>query len=296
MLTALTAAGGLVPTADAVLSVARAAATEAGRHMIARRGAAVETTKLNVRDLVTAVDGECQEIIARHVRDAFPEHALLGEEDIPPGPEAAAAALDEMLQNEWLWIVDPIDGTTNFASDLPMSVVSIGVAQGGAPQGAVVFDPWRDELYEAWRGGGATLNGEPARVADARTLEEAVICAPCPNNPSAMVPAIRSIGALMPRARSLRVLGSGVLNFAWVACGRMAAYYEHELAAWDTAAGTLLVQEAGGTVTHTDGAPFTLRTRSVLASNGHLHEALCDALRDADAQYCETRSECEITP
>ena len=109
-----------------------------------------------------------------------------------------------------------------------------------------------------------------------------------------MVPAIRSIEALMPRARSLRVLGSGVLNFAWVACGRMAAYYEHELAAWDTAAGTLLVQEAGGTVTHTDGAPFTLRTRSVLASNGHLHEALCDALRDADAQYCAERSECEI--
>ena len=294
MLTALTAAGGLVPTADAVLSVARAAATEAGRHMITRRGAAVETTKLNVRDLVTAVDGECQEIIARHVRDAFPEHALLGEEDIPPGPEAAAAALDEMLQNEWLWIIDPIDGTTNFASDLPMSVVSIGVAHRGERCGACVYDPWRDERYEAWRGAGATLNGRPLRVAAAQTLEEAVVCSPCPNNPAAMVPAIRSIEALMPRARSLRVLGSGVLNFAWVACGRLAAYYEHELACWDTAAGTLLVQEAGGTVTHTDGAPFDLRTRSVLASNGALHDALLEVLRDADARYCDDREECEV--
>jgi len=102
-----------------------------------------------------------------------------------------------------------------------------------------------------------------------------------------MGPAIRSIGATIPLARSVRILGSGVLNFAWVACGRLEAYWEHELAAWDTAAGTLLVSEAGGRVTGTDGAPFTLTSRGAFASNGRVHEEVQDVLRDAGALHCD---------
>ena len=197
-----------VPTADAVLSVARAAATEAGRHMIARRGAAVETTKLKRRDARRKA-GECQEIISRHVRDAFPEHALLGEEDIPPGPEAAArrstkccktSGCGSSIRSTARRILRVIYRCRSSVS------ASRRVARRRAPSSSI-----RGATSSTRRGAAAaTLNGEPARVADARTLEEAVICAPCPNNPSAMVPAIRSIEALMPRARSLRVLGSGV--------------------------------------------------------------------------------------
>jgi len=265
-----------------VLAVAQAAAVDAGRTMRLARRVEVKT-KANAKDLVTATDAECQRIVEASIRASFPDHAFLGEEDVPPGPQGAALALASVAEEEWAWIVDPIDGTTNFASDLALSCVSIGVVRRGERVGGVVHDPYRDETFVAWRGEGATLNGRPISVSAAPTLEQAVVCAPSPNQPSSMGPALRSIAALMPRVRSVRVLGSGVLAFAWVACGRLSAYYEHELASWDCAAGTLLVQEAGGAVSHTDGSEYSLRTRAVLASNGIVHDELVGLLAEAGA-------------
>ena len=272
----------------APLDVAISAARAAGSHLVTRVGAEPIATKLDAADLVTAVDKECEEIIGSHVRAAFPSHALLGEESVEPGIDAAMAALATLQQEaEWLWIVDPIDGTTNFVSGMPLSAVSIGITHAGERMGAVVYDPFRDELFTAWRGEGAMLNGQRMRTSCVETLAEAVLCACSPHRPAAMAPALRSIAAVMPRARSVRILGSGVLNFAWVACGRLAAYWEPELAPWDSAAGTLLIEEAGGTVSDMDGSPYVLSTRAVLGCASGIHHELQQTLAEAEAVKCE---------
>jgi myo-inositol-1(or 4)-monophosphatase len=207
-----------------MLQVGQQAARAAGQLLVSRVGASVLDTKLDSADLVTAADRECQEIIELAVRQHFPDHALLGEESVPPGIDAAMSALEQRQANaEWLWIIDPIDGTTNFVHGLPLCAVSIGMVHKGRRTGAVVFDPFRAEMLTAWRGEGSQLNGEPIHASEASSLREAVLCACSPHRSTAIGPAVRSIEAVMPRARSVRILGSGVLNFAWVACGRLDA-------------------------------------------------------------------------
>lgn len=271
-----------------LMAVGRAAALEAGRHMIARLGADVEATKLDSKDLVTAVDAECQLIVESKIHEAFPSHGLLGEESVAPGIDAAMAALRvQQDAAEFLWIIDPIDGTTNFVSGLPLCAVSIGITRGGERLGAVVYDPFREELFCAVRGEGATLNGAPMAASPVANLESAVLCACSPHKPAAMGPALRSISAMMPLARSVRILGSGVLNFAWVACGRLGAYWEPELAPWDSAAGTLLIEEAGGRVSDLDGSAYGLSTAAVLGSAAGIHDELQAALAAAHATRCD---------
>lgn len=266
------------------MDVATSAARDAGRHMLSRLGTAeVAETKLDSADLVTAVDRECQEIIERHIQQRFPEHALLGEESVAPGVDAAMEALNRIDKDKYLWIIDPIDGTTNFVSGLPLCAISIGIAHLGVSQFAVVYDPFRDELFSAVRGGGALLNGRPMRESGVGTLREAVLCACSPHSARSIGPALRSIAELMPRARSIRILGSGVLNFAWVACGRLSAYWEPELAPWDSAAGTLLVHEAGGRVSDLAGNDYALTTVGVLACASGIHTDLIEAFTRCDA-------------
>ena len=283
----------LLPSAAAthpLLRVGVEAAYAAGVHLLDSVGSAeVKARKLDRADLVTAVDGECQEIIEARIRALEGVHSILGEESVPPGADAAVAALQERLgpaatDGEWLWIIDPIDGTTNFVAGLPLCAVSIGItdARSGARMGAVVLDPFRDECFTAWRGAGAWLNGEPMRCSEVSDLADAVVCG-CSPKLHAVSSALRGLAVLMPQVRSIRILGSGVLNFAWVACGRLSAYWEPELAPWDTAAGTLLIEEAGGAVTDLDGSPYTLATRAVLGSASGVHTALLGALEEADA-------------
>ena len=281
--------GAALSTATTTLDVAIDAALAAGRHLRARVGAKPVATKLDDADLVTAVDKECEEIIGSKIRAAFPEHALLGEESVEPGVDAAMAALAVLQeQAEWLWIVDPIDGTTNFVNGLPLCAVSVGVARNGERMGAVVYDPFREELFTAWRGEGATLNGQPMRASSVARLGDAVLCACSPHARAAQAPCLRSISAVMTYpCRSVRILGSGVLNFAWVACGRLGAYWEPELAPWDTAAGTLLIEEAGGRVSDMDGSAYALGTRAVLGSADGIHRELLAVLEDADAVRCD---------
>eukprot|EP00966_Prymnesium_polylepis_P245305 5674944-Prymnesium_polylepis.1 len=136
------------PSGQQMLAVARSAAIEAGHHMIARLGASVAATKLDSKDLVTAVDAECQQIVERAISDQYPTHGLLGEESVAPGIDAAMEALRvKSASSDYLWIIDPIDGTTNFVAGLPLCAVSIGITSRGERLGAVVYDPFREELF-----------------------------------------------------------------------------------------------------------------------------------------------------
>ena len=201
----------LLPAAAAthpLLRVGVEAAYAAGQHLLDSLGSAeVKATKLDRADLVTAVDGECQEIIEARIRAWEGVHSLLGEESVPPGADAAVVALQEMLgpaaaEGEWLWIIDPIDGTTNFVAGLPLCAVSIGIAdaRSGARMGAVVLDPFRDECFTAWRGAGAWLNGEPMRCSEVSELSDAVVCG-CSPKLHAVSSALRGLAELMPQVR-----------------------------------------------------------------------------------------------
>ena len=158
-------------------------------------------------------------------------------------------ALSELISSEWLWVVDPIDGTTNFAQGMPMSVISIGVAHRGKPVVGVILDPFRDELFHAKLSCGAFLNGQRIVCGSESAVEDSVIVAGSPTNLRSIAPSLRGINALMPHCRSIRMLGSAALHLAWIACGRLTAYFEPDLNSWDTAAGAVILREAGGRLT-----------------------------------------------
>jgi len=266
---------------EEVLRVAESAAKAAGRIIVEKQkagAAVVKATKSYAADLLTEVDQDCEEVIRRIVMENFPDHDFLGEETA--GDDCGS----KLLSENWLWVVDPIDGTTNFVHGQPMSAVSIGVANAGELRVGVIFDPFHDELFGATVGGGAKLNGQPIEVSQAASLPEAVVASGAPPNPDSAAPCFRAMSRLAPPVtRSVRILGSAAINFAWVACGRLDAWFEPDLNAWDSAAGALLVQEAGGRVTDCVGDPYTLTTRPVCASNGAVHKPLLKVLAKAGA-------------
>jgi myo-inositol-1(or 4)-monophosphatase len=276
---------------EAIARTAELAARSAGKIMREKLGADVVATKAGDKDLVTLVDGECEASIRSIVSAAHPAHSFLGEESVAPGADASALALAACENDSVLWVVDPIDGTTNFASGIPLSAVSIGVARRGQLIAAVIYDPYRDELFSAVSGGAGgvattRLNGAPVRVSRASRMREAVVATGSPPNPKSMSPALRGVVAISPHVRTLRMLGSAAIMMAWVACGRLDAYWEPDLNAWDTAAGALLIRGAGGRVTGLDGEEYELSTRTLLCANGEpsLHREILEALLAADVR------------
>mmetsp|Transcript_753 Transcript_753/g.2447 ORF Transcript_753/g.2447 Transcript_753/m.2447 type:complete len:310 (-) Transcript_753:230-1159(-) len=266
-----------------VLPAVIEAAEKAAAHMMAKVGAGVQKTKVNSRDLLTEVDPECQQIIHDCVREKFPDHGLLGEESVASGRDASEKALEESLQeHKWLWIVDPIDGTTNFVHNQPMSAVSIGVAHSEEVVIGVIVDPYRGETFAAVKGGGATLNGQPIRVSQEQTAEEALVAVGSPSASDSLDAALRGIVMMMPKVRSMRMLGSAAIMYAWVACGRITAYWEPDLHSWDSAGGAILVKEAGGRIGDFFGEDYNVRTRKLLASNTWTHEELRKILLQAE--------------
>lgn len=216
----------------------------------------------------------------------FPAHSFLGEEDVAPGSEASAAALSSKLEEQedsWLWVVDPIDGTSNFVHGMPLCVPSIAAAYNGELVVGVVWDPHREELFTAVNGRGSFLNnGEESelRVGTQGSLGEAIVAMGSPPAATSMEMSLRALPCLMPKCRTIRMLGSAALMLAWVAMGRLTAYWEYDLSAWDTAAGALLVREAGGSMTDLEGNEYSLRTRKICASNGGgVHEELLQVLQ-----------------
>jgi len=236
--------------------------------------------KYSRQDLVTEADKGAERLIRNLIATHFPHHAFLGEEGVEPGPEASAAALKQAIEAEYLWIVDPIDGTTNFVHGFPFFAVSIALARNGKVIVGVVYDPVKDELFVAERGKGAYVRGKRLKVSAEQTVGESLLAAGFSSDPAMLVLNAREVSELALKARNLRVCGSAALHLAYVAAGRLSGFWEHGLNAWDLAAGSLLVEEAGGRVTDMNGNPFDLRVRNVAASNGLIHDELLAALRD----------------
>ena len=284
---------------QAILDVAVSAARRAGAHMRAHLGTAsagVQTTKANFKDVVTAVDLACQAKIAEVLAASLPavQYTMLGEEDVAAGSAASAAALSAATSSTtapYLFVVDPLDGTTNFASGLPCSCVSIGVAHRGVVVAACIFDPYREETFTATRGGGAFLNGARLRVAaPPPTLGAAVMSVGFHSDAAVGAIMMRGAAAMLQQCRGIRNLGSAALHLAYVAAGRLAGFWELDLSSWDIAAGFLLVAEAGGVVTDMRGAPYALATRDVIATaGGQLHADALAVLAEAGAQHMPTK-------
>lgn len=205
----------------AMLAVATAAARRAGAHMRTHLGSArVEKTKASKDDLVTVVDKQCQELVFETIQQAFPSHELLGEESVAPGSEASAQALRALSSKEWLWIVDPIDGTTNFVHKRPASVVSVACAHRGDVVVGVIYDPYRDELFSAQKGHGAHLNGERVHVSAEPTFSEALIGFGIGTKDSVRLPMLDCAREFSAQCRGLRLQGASALELAWTSCGR----------------------------------------------------------------------------
>lgn len=225
----------------------------------------VTVQEKGVADLVTEADVKAERRIASVIREMFPEHAILGEEE-QAGDTGA----------EYLWVVDPLDGTTNYAHGLPHFAVSIALLHHGKPQLGIVWNPVYEHLYSARLGGGAYLNGRPLRVSSEATMDKALIGTGFYYDRGAMMEA--TLGAIgdcfRQNIHGIRRFGTASLDLAHVADGHYGAYFEYQLSPWDFAAGQLLVTEAGGRVTDCNGDALPLRKTTILASNGLLHDQM----------------------
>jgi myo-inositol-1(or 4)-monophosphatase len=246
----------------------------------ARRGAAVLEEwrgRFQVRekgrfDLVTDADLGSQKAIRAYLAERFPGHGFLGEEG--GGSEARPPA-----DAPPTWIVDPLDGTTNYAHDCPLYCVSVGLWAGGEMVAGAVLDPRHQELFSAAKGCGAFLNGRPVRTSRAARLEEALLATGFPPDMRGQERTLDWWRHFSLRTRSLRRTGSTALNLAYVAAGRFDGYWAFDNHVWDVAAGVVLVTEAGGVLTNTDASPYDPFTPDALASNGPLHPVLVETLR-----------------
>jgi myo-inositol-1(or 4)-monophosphatase len=224
-------------------------------------------------DLVTEIDEEAEQVIREILLGAFPAHGMLAEE---------GGALEG--EEDARWIVDPLDGTTNYAHELPIFCVSIALQRAGKVVLGVVHDPMREETYVAERGGGATLNGEPTKVSETKELIQALIATGFPFDRAQMPESLDLFGRFAAITRGMRRLGSTALDLCYVAAGRLDGYYERAIWAWDIAAGGLILEEAGGKVTDYRGGILNLEGRQIVASNGALHTAMTKLTGEDDQQ------------
>ena len=215
-------------------------------------------------DLVTEADRASEQLIVERLRSRWPEYGIVAEEGTRSEMDA-----------EFRWYVDPLDGTTNFAHGYPVFCISMALVRRDEQiEAGLLYDPTRDEMFLAERGGGATLNGEAIHVSVTARLAESLLGTGFPSHKRHKNPNIHFYQQLTLRSHGVRRAGSAALDLANVACGRYDGFWEFNLNPWDTAAGVLLVQEAGGRVTRFDGTPFRLDSREVLASNGLIHDEL----------------------
>lgn len=240
--------------------------------------------KYSAQDLVTEVDKGAEAMIRNLIATHFPQHSFLGEEGVEPGPEASTKALQSVRDAEYLWVVDPVDGTTNFVHGFPFFSVSIALAYRGEVIVGVVYDPMRDELFVAEKGKGAYVRGRRMAVSDEATLRESLLATGFPADPNYAQPLnMKQLQAIAPQVRNVRSAGSAALHMAYVAAGRLSGFWEIGLNSWDLAAGSLLVKESGGTVTDLQGGDYHLGVRHVAASNGRMHDELLNSLQQAEA-------------
>lgn len=255
-----------------LMEAAAQAARQGGEELARRFRGALQIAFKGGIDLVTDADRAAEEKVVGFLERRFPGHAILAEERGASQPQGGAAQVR--------WIVDPLDGTTNFAHRVPHFCVSVAAEDAEGLAAGALFDPLRGELFLAGRGRGASLNDEPLRTSSAAELGAALLSTGFPYDVwTAPELPIALLDAFVRRAQGLRRMGSAALDLAYVACGRYDGFFEVKLKPWDIAAGALLVSEAGGRATDFDGGQLALDQGDVLASNGLLHSAMVEVIR-----------------
>ena len=262
-----------------MLNFAIQTAHEAGRVLAERFGRALKISNKGDIDLVTEADVAAERVILERIKSHFPRHAILAEESgatMGRGGEGSGG-VDEG-RAEWKWIVDPLDGTTNYAHGYPCFCVSIALERAGEIVLGVIYDPTREETFAAERGEGSTLNSRSIRVSEVEDLNRAMLCTGFPYDVRERDQFARNFHNFIMHAQAVRRDGSAALDLAYVAAGRFDGFWEEGLRPWDVAAGVVIIEEAGGRVSHYDGAPFDVYTPPIMASNGLIHEAMMRVL------------------
>ena len=232
-----------------------------------------ETTKSSVFDIVTESDKASEEMIVAALREAYPDHHIVGEEGGGYGPPPETA--------EYFWYIDPIDGTANYANHIPFFSVSIALTDRDMnPLVGVVYNPATNELFSAAAGMGATRNGRDIRVSPSPTLETSILCTGFPYDPATQQRVnIEPFVAFMGMTRGVRRFGSAALDLSYVACGRLEGWWECRIHPWDCMAGILMVREAGGKVTDYSGNETHIDGAEIIASNGLIHDAMMEVIQ-----------------
>ena len=254
-----------------MLNFAIQTARDAGRLLAERFGRALRVTNKSELDLVTESDLASEKLIIERIRTYHPRHAILAE-------ESGASAPADRLASEWRWIIDPLDGTTNYAHGYPCFCVSMGLAHRGKLELGVIYDPVRDEVFTAERGQGAALNGRRIQVSQTDNLNSALLCTGFPYDVRERSEFARHFTNFIMNAQGVRRDGSAALDLAYVACGRFDGFWEEGLHPWDVAGAVLMIEEAGGRVSDYDGAAFDIYSAPILASNGLVHEQMMRVL------------------
>jgi myo-inositol-1(or 4)-monophosphatase len=254
-----------------MLNFAIQTAHDAGRILSERYGRILQISQKGDIDLVTEADLAAERFIIERIRSYYPRHAILAE-------EAEASGVVHEGQGEWKWIIDPLDGTTNYAHGYPCFCVSIALERDNRVELGVIYDPMREETFAAERGEGATLNGRRIRVSEIDDLNRALLCTGFPYDVRGREDFARHFNNFIMHGQAVRRDGSAALDLAYVACGRFDGFWEEGLRPWDVAAGVLMVEEAGGRVSYYDGSPFSIYQPPILASNGLVHEAMMRVL------------------
>ncbi|HEY8393854.1 MAG TPA: inositol monophosphatase family protein [Thermaerobacter sp.] len=247
-------------------------------------------TKTSRYDLVTEADEQIEKELTDYIRQRFPDHAVVGEEDISRRMLSGQAATRERAvadvtgERSWEWLIDPIDGTTNFVHGMPIVATSVALMYRNEVVAGAVFNPIQDELYVAVRRHGATLNGRPLRVSRESDLAESLLATGFQFDPVAGRRLnLDLFASVLNAARNVRAIGSAALSLCYVGAGRLSGFWELRLGPWDLAAGALIVREAGGRLSRLDGQPFDVWQPTVVATNGRIHDQLVRVLNGGGA-------------
>ena len=254
-----------------MLNFAIQTARDAGRLLAERFGRNLRISNKSELDLVTESDLASERLIIDRIKTHYPRHAILAEESGASPPAGGASS-------EWRWIIDPLDGTTNYAHGYPCFCVSMGLEHQGRLQLGVVYDPMRDEVFSAERGEGAALNDKRIHVSSTPNLASALLCTGFPYDVRERSEFARHFSNFIMNAQGVRRDGAAALDLAYVAAGRFDGFWEEGLKPWDVAAGALMIEEAGGRVSNYANGPLDIFNPPILASNGIIHEQMMQVL------------------
>ena len=262
-------------------TLAREVASEAGELLLRKWFQPRQVSNKGYRDFVTDADYAAQALITGNILEQYPGHGFLTEEDDPSLPEHGPI----------IWIIDPVDGTTNYSRHIPAFCVSVAAAEicitddvkksvsSNEPLthrvlAAAIFDPFRNELYSASLGRGCTLNNRPMQVSPTNNIESAIVCLDWSHDYQRRQQMLDAVGRIVHQVQTVRAIGSAALALAWIAAGRLDAYCNIALSAWDIAAAELLIGEAGGQLSNIAGGPWQLDQNGCLATNTHIHQEI----------------------